>query len=837
STKTNFGHTFAASGLVSLISLVQALQHEMIPASLNLQEQSDYVNWRNTAFYVNQFNKPWKKEPHQPRMGAVSAFGMSGTNSHMVLAGYDWKVKQEDGLELPCYLLPLSAKTPEALQEQARNMMVALANGNNTMASIAYTLMTGRHHFQHRLAVVAANQQEALELLQKFLSGETDYAVLTGKIKRNFKEDKGIKKALIQLVEKVSEAPAAARESLTSIAVRYCEGYEIAWDGLFAMQIPQRVHLPTYPFSRKTYWVDAESQTDKVRLKHNEPSVETLRTVSTRPSVNTEVKSEEVREKEWLLTREKMVEAPLIANIDWNASLSRFVGKTICIVYSQESERDSLEALLRKLEVAGELSQSLTINTLAVDEINTAALKRITPAVVLFLGAQSPCNIALQPGVSDIAPLFELSKALMQAAWDEPVKLYYVYNSEASTPRLDCDALSGFFRSAMKENEAHVWRMIRLENQPPAARYQLLLKEWLLDDDDSNYQEIHHLGKQRFSEQLVETELPLPTAPVFKTGSNYLIIGGTGYIGGLLLEEISRKSQAKLFILSRSSFNEEIAQQFERLKSLGASPYHFQVDVTDFAKLKSAYELIKQQVGALHGVINLARAHDTKIIASKDWDSFHRVSLVKIQSAQYLDELTKDEPLDFFIMFAAMAAFGATGESDYAYSGAYQNAFVRYRNQLVKAGKRAGTSVAQCWGPWEEDKLFPGHVTKWKSFGCDLIDMKNAFPLIEATCIYPHGDIGINAIFDDKILRDWFGITGQPRIQTESVSYEAMISDWESEKKAGKSISLNDVQQLIPVAIMETLSDELVERIYSLCFGGEIKEDTPSEVVVVTKDE
>ena len=62
STKTNFGHTFAASGLVSLISLVQALRHETIPASLHCEQENDYINWKESPFYVNKANKPWPAE-------------------------------------------------------------------------------------------------------------------------------------------------------------------------------------------------------------------------------------------------------------------------------------------------------------------------------------------------------------------------------------------------------------------------------------------------------------------------------------------------------------------------------------------------------------------------------------------------------------------------------------------------------------------------------------------------------------------------------------------------------------------------------------------------------
>ncbi|MEJ2417342.1 MAG: type I polyketide synthase, partial [Exilibacterium sp.] len=85
STKTNIGHSFAASGLVSLISLVLSLKHKIIPPSLHCTEESDYISWENSPLYVNKVAKSWEAKGDRPRTGGVSAFGMSGTNAHMVV--------------------------------------------------------------------------------------------------------------------------------------------------------------------------------------------------------------------------------------------------------------------------------------------------------------------------------------------------------------------------------------------------------------------------------------------------------------------------------------------------------------------------------------------------------------------------------------------------------------------------------------------------------------------------------------------------------------------------------------------------------------------------------
>ncbi|MBO1583402.1 type I polyketide synthase, partial [Bacillus sp. XF8] len=126
SAKTNFGHTFAASGLVSLISLVQAMRHETIPASLHFEQENHYIQWKNSPFYVNKTNREWKDSAGQPRRGAVSAFGMSGTNVHLVVESYPKETQVEKESSLPYYLLALSAKTEEALTEKIADLIAFL---------------------------------------------------------------------------------------------------------------------------------------------------------------------------------------------------------------------------------------------------------------------------------------------------------------------------------------------------------------------------------------------------------------------------------------------------------------------------------------------------------------------------------------------------------------------------------------------------------------------------------------------------------------------------------------------------------------------------------------
>ena len=259
STKTNFGHTLAASGLVSLMCLVEAMRHETIPASLHCDELSDYVDWDASWYYVNRANKPWPKQA-APRLGAVSAFGMSGTNAHMVLASFD-EPPVLLGTLPQSYLLVLSAKTPDALKQQAENLL-AFFNENDSepqlLSRVSYILLTGRQHFTERFAFVVDDVAEARAVLSQFGSEPHGHNFVNGKVSKTFRARVGqthFGSSLIQAARENDETQQSVRDSLMALGDLYCQGYALAWNELFIGQ-PQRIGLPTYPFARESFWVE-----------------------------------------------------------------------------------------------------------------------------------------------------------------------------------------------------------------------------------------------------------------------------------------------------------------------------------------------------------------------------------------------------------------------------------------------------------------------------------------------------------------------------------------------------------------------------------------------------
>ncbi len=261
STKTNFGHTFAASGLVSLICLVQALRHRVIPPSLHCEQENPYIHWKDSPFYVNKSKKLWPGHDGKNRMGAVSAFGMSGTNAHMVVQSFCEDTGRGSVKQSPYHVLALSAKTQAALQEKLRDLIAVLedkASESYSLSQISYTLLEGRQHFNFRCAVVVRDRCDAIPALKQAGGNEKLPNVFKGQVVKEFTGQKAMYQLADHMFKEVlslQEDPDRYRDILLAFADLYCQGYELDWKLLYGDSRPYRIHLPTYPFAREHYWI------------------------------------------------------------------------------------------------------------------------------------------------------------------------------------------------------------------------------------------------------------------------------------------------------------------------------------------------------------------------------------------------------------------------------------------------------------------------------------------------------------------------------------------------------------------------------------------------------
>jgi acyl transferase domain-containing protein len=158
SVKTNIGHTEGAAGVAGLIKAVLALEHKTIPPSLHLRAPNPNIPWQDLPLTVQRELGPWPDSPGPARAG-VSSFGISGTNAHVVLEEAPEAAVSTEA-SATAHLLPLSAHSPEALENTARayaGFLHGEEGADLSLRDVCYTAGARRTHHAHRLAVVGSS--------------------------------------------------------------------------------------------------------------------------------------------------------------------------------------------------------------------------------------------------------------------------------------------------------------------------------------------------------------------------------------------------------------------------------------------------------------------------------------------------------------------------------------------------------------------------------------------------------------------------------------------------------------------------------------------------------
>ncbi|MEV6609028.1 beta-ketoacyl synthase N-terminal-like domain-containing protein [Kutzneria sp. NPDC051319] len=179
SVKSNIGHTQAAAGAASLIKMVLAIQHGVLPKTLHVDAPSSKVDWSTGKVSLLTESLPWMVD--RVRRAGVSSFGVSGTNAHVIV---------EQAPEIPAeprvtpnatVPLVLSAKSPESLRGQAERLVALLDNGDDNLVDVAFSLLTARPSWNHRAVIVAADRAEAVAGAGALARGESAANLITGR--------------------------------------------------------------------------------------------------------------------------------------------------------------------------------------------------------------------------------------------------------------------------------------------------------------------------------------------------------------------------------------------------------------------------------------------------------------------------------------------------------------------------------------------------------------------------------------------------------------------------------------------------------------------------------
>ncbi|MFY0578798.1 SDR family oxidoreductase [Cystobacter fuscus] len=218
-------------------------------------------------------------------------------------------------------------------------------------------------------------------------------------------------------------------------------------------------------------------------------------------------------------------------------------------------------------------------------------------------------------------------------------------------------------------------------------------------------------GGQRYVARLLEREAPeLQPLPV-SADATYLITGGKGALGLNVARRLVRRGARHLVLTMRGAFPErsrwdelqalgdEQARRIATVRELeaaGAEVWLAQADVSQRDTMAALLERMKGALPPLRGIVHAAGVFATARVADLDAESLGRVLAPKVDGAWNLHALTREQPLDFFILFSSVSGvWGSANGGAYAAANAFLNGLAAHRRALGLVA----TSIA--WGLWE----------------------------------------------------------------------------------------------------------------------------------------
>ncbi|MFI8861513.1 type I polyketide synthase, partial [Streptomyces prasinus] len=183
SLKSNIGHAQAAAGVGGVIKMVQAMRHGILPKTLHVEERSPFVDWDSGAVELLTEETRWPRTEH-PRRAAVSSFGISGTNAHVILeqAPPQEPAGKEEPARPPAVPVApflVSARGTQALKAQAARLAAHVdARPGVSTGDLGHSLATTRALHGHAAAVLAGDRDGLLTALRALADGEPSPAVV-----------------------------------------------------------------------------------------------------------------------------------------------------------------------------------------------------------------------------------------------------------------------------------------------------------------------------------------------------------------------------------------------------------------------------------------------------------------------------------------------------------------------------------------------------------------------------------------------------------------------------------------------------------------------------------
>lgn len=257
SMKSGFGHTSAASGVGSLIKVLLSMKHGLIPPTINYDVPNSHIDFENSPFIVNDKLTEWKTDNGHKKCAAVSAFGYSGTNAHIVVEEY--VDNRNTSANKGTYIIPVSGKSDAVVDTRVKDLELWVKNNKESLNinDVCYTLTQHRSHFNKRVCFVASDISELLSQFEDYINGVKNRKVILNNEKAEKSTgymEKQLQKFIIDQLHSNAD-DTETEECYLALADMYVRGYDIYWEKIYGEKSGKVISAPAYPFDLKSYWI------------------------------------------------------------------------------------------------------------------------------------------------------------------------------------------------------------------------------------------------------------------------------------------------------------------------------------------------------------------------------------------------------------------------------------------------------------------------------------------------------------------------------------------------------------------------------------------------------
>lgn len=707
SIKTNYGHLDSCAGIIGLIKTLLIVKNKKIMPMLNFKIPNLEIDFVNSPVYV--CDREHSLEETSDIYCGVSAFGLSGTNCHVLLGEAPKEVSRPVMNRGYYGIFTLSAKSIFSLEQMIDAYIHYLEKGRVAdFRDLCYTTNIGRGHYLYRLAIIADSNQMLLDKLKTLKAcgysweeGKEDIYLNCHKIKREEFCQEQITETdyeILKLIQhSLQDTDIMKQQALRKLCELYIDGADILWKELYIEQNRRRIHLPEYIFERTRCWI-------------NMPSVSNFHLIEEFCYDLTWQKEEQRKHFKSKGTTLLFMDK----GIEYITEILKQMGSNIIKVYfSKGLERisedeynigyDELEyiKLFESIDVLGlskiifihsSLKQSEDLNRKISALLNLvkALLKNITLSqkIELFVVGETINEITTRETqiLPEGAAFFGMSKVI-------PVEY-----SNISVKCIDIDNLLSPERLAEEFFTEKPFDIVAYREN---LRYTQLLKPLGTNKINQNEKKIQSEGV-------------------------YVITGGLGGLGLEVAHYLSVNEKVNIVLISRNKFpardkweefckskgNEDVKTKIRQIKSIednGAKVSIYSCDVTDSNAMSKVAKEINTELGAINGIIHCAGVIGDKFLIRETVESFNNVIAPKIFGLKNIETFMCSDRLEFLVLFSSVnSLYGMPGQGAYTAGNTYLDAYVSY------AHRRGIPAITINWSPWKETGMF--HRSKEKDF-------------------------------------------------------------------------------------------------------------------------